>query len=357
MTVPLRHNRFATERENINRLSNGGFTNYPSTLSTVDNTSATRNASIAYQATDVIDKKLYTKVPFSMTVPPEAGGENIVGYWDIYGAAGKVEISPEDGGLVQTTPAGGNLAKVTFQEDGEIVLAQQIDDLQPFRGLSGFALSGHSFTGDVQVTFTVEAGGSALVNQTWQAATFGAHKRVSGEVLIDDPADLWVKVTIKGCRGDSVGLSGITLILGPAGYSIPFTSSLADRQIPAGLVIMYTGEVCPQGYRLLEGTESAMAVVSGAGDHGKIIGNDLHDHNDTLIVEDLEHDTPPPPFGALNSILGIKFHDYPPGSAFAFTPFPGEVPVQTLGTNHTHRINSTMEGVPPTFGIRFCVKI
>ena len=98
-----------------------------------------------------------------------------------------------------------------------------------------------------------------------------------------------------------------------------------------------------------------MAVVSGSELHGTTIGNDFHDHDGTLTVEGLEHDSAAPPPDALVLTRVQPFHNYP--SFAAFTPYAGEVGVEMLGATHTHRVNTRMEGVPPTFPVRFCERI
>jgi hypothetical protein len=369
--VPKQHLLLAGSRSRLNLVHNGGFTAYPGGLGVVEDTLAMRKGgSIAAAVTrrDLIDRRLYQPVSASFAIPADAGGESILGHWDVFGGPGAVEIAPIDSVSGRVLPAvgGGNVARISFTGAGTITLSQLITDPAPLRSQAlSLSYTGRSFAGQVVIDMIVLADGQELARLAQQSNTFGAYRRPQLSVSVPGTAEvIEVRLELAAGPGASVGLSGIAAFLGATGPVAPYTPSLVDLVIPSGTVVMWEGETCPAGYRSVPGSDGLQALLTGGpanfmsedGEASFAGGQDEHDRNpagaaDTLEVPlSTDHDTDVPlPFEAQTSIHGVEFGTQ--------SQYPGEKPVRALGVSHTHKIKSRMSAVPPCFPIRYCVKI
>ena len=366
--VPKLHILSANDRSRLNLLHNGGFTAYPAGLGVVQDTSAVRAGGLSVQRYDLVDKRLYQAVSASFQVPSEAGGESLLGHWDLYGGVGAVEIAPIDAstGRVITPAGGGNLARFSFTASGAITIAQVVTDPAPLRGQSiSVAYTGRSFDYTVVVKAQVWVDEVLLGESIQQSQTFGVRRRVQFDTQIPNTAKtIEVRVVLTAGPGCAVGLSGITAILGPTGPNTAYVPSVVDITIPSGTVILWEGDACPAGYSELPGSDPRRPLFTGgransvtAGAKARSTGGqDTHDHHPDGPEDCLEepltslHDTDTPiPFESQTSIHGVEYGTQ--------DQYPGEKPVEALGVAHTHHLKTAMTAVPPCFPVRYCVKI
>jgi len=367
--VPTYHNLAASSRSRLNLVSNGGFTAYSGGLGVVEDTLALRkggDAEVVRQ--DLIDKRLYQDVSASFSVPAEAGGENILGHWDIYGTDGALEVAPVDDQTDQVIPSqdGGNLMRVSFTSAGTITMDQRLEDTAPLRGqILSVTYTGRSFTQSVLVDAQVVVDGEVVSNLQQQSKTFGARRRPLFTATIPSTAkEVLIRFELSGGPGSAVGFAGIAVFLGDTGPTAAYTPSVADLTVSSGTVILWSGETCPAGYRTLPGSTERMALLTGgpanfmsAGGEATFTGGqDTHDHHPDGAADTLEapltsaHDTDTPiPFEKQTAVHGVEF-----GSQ---DQYPGEKPVYALGVEHTHKTRSDMTSIPPCFPVRYCVKI
>lgn len=366
--VPNQHLLQAGARSRLNLLHNGGFTAYPGGLGVVEDTLAMRKGGSGATRRDLVDRRLYRSVSASFAIPAEAGGESILGHWDIFGGPGAVEVAPVDSASGRVIPAvgGGNVARISFTGAGTITISQIITDPAPLRGQSlSLSYTGRSFAGQVVIDLVVLADGQELARLPQQSNTFGAYRRPQISMDVPGTAEVVeVRLELVAGPGASVGLSGIAAFLGATGPVAPYTPSIVDLVIPSGTVVMWEGDTCPAGYQTVPGSTGRQALLTGGpanfmsedGEASFDGGQDEHDHHPSGPGDALEtpldsaHDTDIPlPFESQTSVHGVAFGTQ--------SQYPGEKPVRALGISHTHKLKSRMTAVPPCFPIRYCVKI
>jgi hypothetical protein len=373
----------ANEQNNVNWVNNGGFVDYPAGLGLYEDTTS-NTLSIPAGATgsdidglrqfNLLDAKLYQTVNYSFISAPEAGKDNILGYWDIYGASASIEVAPAaDDGSVVTSIDGGNLVRISFPAAGTVTFDQEIADLKPFTGESAtLAISGRSFAKNVAITLSLVVDDVPMGVKLGQSQTFGRYRRLVSAVKIPVEAKKAVfRVEIVGTKGSSVGLSGAALFLGAIGPVARFTPSLPDLIIPSGTTFLVEGDVCPAGYRETSFSQDSMALLTSGQatlQGGELVyasGQDEHDHNpdgagdalDTPPSSEIHDSAPVLPLSEQVSIHGIPFGFDPGGTITGGNQFPNAKPAVVLGVEHTHRLSSNMTALPPTFPVRFCTKI
>ncbi len=343
-----------------NLLDNGAFTHYSGRQAVVTNDGAASSVPVV----DVVDLSHYGRVNHSVVL---GSVDSPVASWTTTGD-GSVTIAPQDeSGNQITSIDGGNVLKVTFSSDNTIVMSQELTDIKRLHGqVISVSLTGSTMVGRPTITASLRVDGQDSIVAVASAATFGSHRRIGGFAQVSDEAEqVEVVIEIDGCSGESVGLSGIMAAIGVAAGTLPFTSSLRDRVIPAGVVLLSAGSVCPPGY--VEVAKEQAAIVSGVAavqvDKGvpvRQVGSNYHDHTGgvraTLGDASDEAVETPIPLGATNTSLirGVTFGDYP--SNVPYAPYPGELPVDVLGPAHSHTVNTKMEALPPSFNLKFCQK-
>jgi hypothetical protein len=367
----------------VNRVNNGAFTAYPVPPKLhEDNSSDRRGLSsdstaseiVASKQFDLIDTRLFEPTRYSFSVPTEAGSENKLGYWDVYGLAGSLDIAPTDtSDNVYTSYDGGNIVRVSFSDGGDVFMDQTIEDLLPLSGQQvTSAISGRKFLKNTTVTFSLIADGKEVGSTSGQSGSFGSYRRMTRlDTVPAGTTTLVYRIKISGTPGAAVGLSGVSLVLGPTGPRMPFTPSLPDIVVPSGTTILVDGPMCPPGFRETAGSQEALALLTAGQaalttDSGALftVGTDTHDHNPESGVDALtkssneQHESatklPTTEQVAVHGpLFGADFNqdDEDQGT------FPGAVPVRVLGVEHTHLVRSEMAAVPPTFPLRFCTKI
>lgn len=347
----------------VNLLHNGDFTRYEQSLKLYQDIGEQRNGLY-----DLVDERLYFPVSKSFSIASEAGKENVIGHWDIWGVSGSIEIAPVDTTTGAVIPSfdGGNLIRVSFIDNGTINLDQDIADIAAIRGKRlSFAFSGRKFSKDVTIRLILLDQDEEIYSKSFSTTTFGKYRRVFDSVIAPSTlSSLKVRLALDGLVGASVGLSGLTAILGPTGPTIPYVPSIGDITIPSGTVILWGGDVCPSGYKVVNEGTDRMALTTGGPAYfrntdGTVFlsgGQDSHDHDPNGAVDGLDepstakHTTKTPiPNSAQATIHGIKFGEQP--------TFPGEKPVKALGIKHSHKLATKMNSAPPTFPMKFCVKL
>jgi hypothetical protein len=395
------YNSVAATSSAVNLLNNGAFTAYDIALVPVEDTSLNRRdfevadysvtpaiptvlSAVADENTrlfDVIDSRLYRESRIlSFIAPLTSGSENKVGYWDIYGPAA-VDVMPTDStGSIMTSRDGGNVLKISLAAAGVVYLEQPLSELEPLFGRTVTAsFSGRKISSSMKVTVSVIANGSELIAIQSNSQLFGAYRRLVGEVdLPERVTGAVLRIKLEGVGGSSIGLSGCSLVLG-AQTSVPYTPSLPDLAIPSGVVFMFVGATCPAGFAQSAEMTDRLALISGSsaplvnyvpfsgmGTDGPDVtifaGSDTHDHskNTTAAIDALgpastaRHQTDDTISTDTKVFVhGVQFDD----ALIATTHFTNEKPVKILGIDHTHLLQSDMEAVPPSFGVRFCRKI
>lgn len=360
--IPNTHTLFSGVADALNLLSNGGFTQYSERWRVLENTSTDRVAGSA----DVVDLDQYRmgQVGFISTE------SNHLGMWDISGVRCGLTVAPTrlDGTTI-TSNDGGNVLKLSFMENGEFVLTQTLHDVKRFNNVAlSVACSGIAIEGSPIVRLTVEVNGEDIDVAVASSNAFGTYRRFGDYITL--PAvvtSLKIKIKLVGCFGEEVCLSGVCAVLGHKTKVIPFSSSLIDRACPSGIVFMVAGDVCPSGYRD-HMPNPAMALVSGTKatqrfthEYVQSVGFDEHDHSSTRVdnirppVNTTVETTKPIVPSATRLAFGADFHRYP--TDIPFMPYPGELPVTLLGPNHSHKLRSRMTHIPPTFPVKFCIKL
>ena len=104
-------------------------------------------------------------------------------------------------------------------------------------------------------------------------------------------------------------------------------------------------------------TSGTKAFQSVDGEYVRELGQDEHSHHpeDSNPLAPPQNDiitTEIPLNSGVSPVSAVQFGAYDP-----YTPYPGEVPDQTLSRNHTHTLQTRMETAPPTFPVRYCAKL
>jgi hypothetical protein len=399
------YNAVANATNAINWLNNGSFTAYRAEMQPVEDLSLNRRnfevldtsgnpTVLTYtedentKRFDVLDVRLYkeTKV-LSFLAPEKAGSENIVGYWDIYGPAA-VDVMPLDAmGYTITSRDGGNVIKISLTKSGVVLIDQPLTDLEALSGrVVTLAFSGRKMTSALKVTMSVIANGTELSAIQANSQLFGDYRRLTGEVAMPERVtSAVVRFKLEGAGGSSVGLSGCSLVLG-AQARVPYTPSIPDLAVPSGIVFLIVGASCPSGFAQDAEMDNRLALVSGSAapvvshvpnliapeepEVFTVAGSDTHDHADTPTapVDTLSSASTDShitasliPADSQAAVHGVTFANpilfsTIPAASFV-GQFSNEKSANALGVDHTHRLSSNMEAVPPSFGVRFCRKI
>lgn len=365
--IPGQFSAPANSFARFNLLNNGGFTAFPTQREFVPNTDSNVGLGSNAAIYTLIDRRQYEPVSFSFAPAAEAGQENQLGSWDVYGVSASLEVAPKDATTEQPiiAPDGGNLLRINFSEKGSVFLEQQVEDIPALRGqLLTLAYSGRAFKGNVTIYARLLSGDEVLLEDRSDTSTFGGNRRTVRQVLVPvEVTTLRFQIELVGTVGAVCGLSSVVALLGPAGSSVAFVPSIADLVVPSGTVIMLVGDACPPGYQRADGGQEALLLgVTGqhalleAGQTIGLIGKDEHDHNpngalDTLSDPiDATHQTDAPiPFDSQDVVHTPLF-----GSE---AQFPGEKSADILGVAHTHSLNTKMVCVPPSFPVRICIKL
>lgn len=355
---PTRHNVTAGESSRINLINNGGFTNYVTGVEQLRDTAGDQFV--------LVDRKLYGPVHLAFDPPAEAGSENTLGYWDIYGGATGVEVAPVDAtGRLMPSLDGGNLLRAQFLATGTLFLEQEVGNIAGLRGQRlSVMFSGYAFEGAVRVAMVVLVDAEEHSRTEALSTSFGQYRRVGTSVTIPATAkQVTLRLELQGRSGTSVGLSGITALQGPSGALSRFVPSIADTAMPSNTVILYEGDTCPSGYRNVSPAEPIIGLLTGG--HAGVMGTatlttsggyDTHDHNPNQPNSALEPasadqhsvDTPMPKTG--QGLFFTKLFSETAQSA-------GEVPLIVLGTQHSHTLTSEMTSIPPSFPLVYCQKL
>lgn len=365
--VPKKYESSANDFSRFNLLSNGGFTGFSNTYKYVKNTNLSFG-SVVNLPTDYIDKRQYQAVSFSMQPATEPGSENKLGFWDVYGVKGSVEVAPKDSATGNVIPArdGGNYVRVVLNEKGSIFFDQDYADVAPLRGHPVMvAYSAAAAKGNVTLEMSLLDGDDVVFVQRNESSTFGVNSRVVREAQIPSTTtSLRFRLKLTGLVGSSCLISSVTSVLGPAGNTLPFVPSIEDTVVPAGTVILMEGDSCPPGYQdatagvpaMVLGTSGQHVWADEAGQAVTTLGSDTHDHNPngavdaTLPSSNQLHDTPDfIPEDSRATVRTPLFGSLP--------QFPGEKPAEVLGVAHTHKLRTQMGCVPPSFPVRICIKL
>lgn len=341
----------------INLLNNGGFTNFGRRWAAVPNTANFRSD----WAVDNLDMGLYARFGGAFR-----SGDNQLSGWDLSGVDAAFVVSPRDGeGFEITTPDPGNVLQLSFAEDGDVFLSQDLLDVKRLYGADlSFSFGGVFFNGKPEVALEVVVDGEPNPLMEVSAATFGRYRRLGAHTKLPAKvSSVQLRIRLTGCQGETVGLSGVMASLGSRSANTQFSSSLVDRVVPSGAVFMVVGESCPSGYVEM-GKEGSMVLTSGTkafqyvGDEAvRELGQPEHSHHpeDTDPLAETLRDaftTETPLTSGIVPVSAVQFADYTP-----YNPYPGEIPEQTLSRSHTHTIQTRMDSSPPTFPVRYCGKL
>lgn len=341
----------------INLLNNGGFTSYGRRWAAVPNTASFRSD----WAVDNLDMDLYARFGGAFR-----SGDNQLSGWDVSGAPAAFVISPRDReGFEVTTPDPGNVLQVSFVEDGDVFLSQDLSDVKRLYGVDiSFSFGGVFFEGKPEVALEVVVDEETTALMEVSAATFGRYRRLGAHIKLPAKVStVQLRIRLTGCKGETVGLSGVMASLGSRSANTQFSSSLTDRVVPAGAVFMVVGESCPSGYVDM-GKEGSMVLTSGTKSFQYVgqeavrgLGQNEHSHHpddDDPLAEPLRDTftTETPLTSGVVPVRAVQFGDYTP-----YNPYPGEIPEQTLSRSHTHTVQTRMDSAPPTFPVRYCGKL
>jgi len=355
------HNLFTPLDGRLNLVNNGGFTATTERFQPRVNTAAGRIPA----TTDLVDVSVYRQHSTGFVVPDN----QFLGAWSFSGARCAATVNPSDvKGNAITSPDGGHMLKLSFIENGELVMEQVFDDLKRFEGVTlSIACSGMHIEGSPVVKLMVAINGDDINVTTVSAAALGNHRRFGDYIKLPDSlTGFSLKIKIVGNLGEELCLGGVCAVMGHSTKIPPYTSSLLDRVLPPGIVFMVEGTTCPPGFSPLP--EPRMALVSGTKniqhvEHTAttVLGFDTHDHSTERVdairkpVATLSETTAPLAPTQTKLVMGADFHRYP--ATVAFAPYTGELPVTVLGPNHTHKLQTQMPHIPPVFPITYCVKL
>lgn len=354
------HFQHASQGVFYNLLDNGAFTHHASREVPLNNTSE----AFIGDVTSLVDLEKYKLGNLTITT-----GQPGIGSWVFSGAPCNLTIAPTDSaGNIITSVDGGNLLRILFNEDGTLEMAQSLPDPSRFSGVAcTIAMTGVNFQGRATVSVVLVENDVETVVVAAGSSTFGNYRRLGASYTFGpDVTSVKVIIRIEGCDGEALGLSGIVAGLGVSGGNLPYVSSLKDRVLQPGTVIMFAGDACPPEY--IEVANEAMALVSGVksvvenfGGPGRNFGNDEHDHVDNVnaLVDSAsdERVETTRPIDVRQSVptRGIPFGEWP--ASIPFVPFQGELPFEVLGPAHSHTMSTKMNGLPPTFPMKFCQKL
>lgn len=351
------HTLHTPQPAGINLLDNGGFTRYGRRWAAVPNTGTFRSR----WAVDNLDMDLYARRGSAF----RSDDDQLSG-WDVEGTSVALTVSPRDvEGFEITTPDPGNVLQVSFLADGDAFLSQDLVDVKRLYGADlSISLGGVFIKGKPEVALEILIDGEVTSLVEVSAAAFGQYRRVGAHTALPAKVStVGIRIRITGCAGEAVGLCGVMAALGARSANTQFSSSLADRVVPAGAVFMVIGESCPSGYVEM-GKEGSLVLTSGTksfqyvgADAVRELGQPEHSHHpedsDPLAEPIRDTFTTETPLNSgIAPVTAVQFGDYLP-----YNPYPGEVPDQTLSRSHSHTIQTRMESAPPTFPVRYCGKL
>lgn len=347
---PKEINLLAGSGSRTNLVNNGDFTGYNAGLKLVQNTGFSLDAH-----PQLIDERQYRAVPYSFSTPSEAGTPYL-GYWDIYGAAGSVDVAPDG----REAYDGGNYAVFSFLEGGSITIEQDLAaPLSIADAVITASIGGISGEGAVGVNLELMkrgaspfvAGTTSTITGEWEsvAATyvastsFGAHRRVHVSATMPAAQAYRLRITLVGHAGASVGLSGITVAHGGPGR---YVKSVADTALPSNTVILHEGPSCPPGFLEVASGRNVLLTTGhpmrSGGDYTADGGSDTHTHS---------IDGAPVSSGPANTTTAsVKLFS-------EVSKHPGEKPVKVLSAAHEHELDTEMTSIPPSFGLLVCRKL
>lgn len=244
----------ATTKHAVNRLINGGFYRV---LLPIDET-LVETINSADQPYSAVENRENQATSPSYRIPTDRPKETAIANWYIYGASGSVDIRPKDPdrgntpvrGLHGPTPA-----RVTFFEDGEIVIEQDIDE---FWGLldRDLTLSYFMAQGNGTIDVTVEAvyGSESSDVETLDAntsKTFPTGGLRKAQFTPPYDADqMTIRIRLGGNPDDSVYLGEFMLQLGKVAKP-RFTDDIAADERPRSSIVFFVGDEVPPGYVLV----------------------------------------------------------------------------------------------------------
>jgi hypothetical protein len=371
----------ADDSSAINWINNGLFMFYDQSLAVVEDTGLTRcgadkNAITPTKVTrefDVLDPTFYKKTTFSFKIA-ENGHQELISGWKFSGN-GVVTVNPVENGTIVPSFDGGNLLVINGTQSGTITMDQEIEYFYPLLGSEiTLALGGRKVAGLVKVELQLLVDDAVVHQISTQSQFFGSYRRFSSYgkcPKTGKTAKIRIKLTGSGFW--SVGLSGITLLMG-AMTSYTAVPSLTDLLIPKGTTFLTLGDACPSGYQEIA-TDHMALVTSGPANFLQQTtdalgvtrfeletegGHDVHDHNPDGQIDALDEPSGDRHVGPVSVpddgyalIHGVPYHLT--GTVTSW--FPHDRPTVTLSVDHSHSLTSEMAAVPPNFRVKYCKKL
>jgi len=180
-----------------------------------------------------------------------------VGNWSISAdseEAGAVDFDPIDivTGVRRRSYDSGHLLRITFYKDATVTLEQEIDVINQFRGMPAtFAFSATKIEGEVKVWPEYDFGSKTDESFPFFASQIGSYRRVM-HAIEECPLDMEkivVRLKVRGRRGYSMGVAGLSFALGRFDLSLPYSENPGDVALPRGAVILWEGDEIPAGFR------------------------------------------------------------------------------------------------------------
>lgn len=140
---------------------------------------------------------------------------------------------------------GGNVAVFSFDASGDVIIEQDIDYFNEFYlQKATCAFSMYNVSGSVHCKYYI-------VTDKEEVAVFGtyaniANPRYRGVAVTDCSGDmdkLTIRIVLSGLAGDSVGISGVSFVLGQILPYCPYSQSYVETALPSGAVLLFDGDV------------------------------------------------------------------------------------------------------------------
>lgn len=340
-----------------NAINNGGFTAFKIALESHKRDSLY----------DVIDPRLYRRVSTSFNIPTAAGTENFLGYWDIFGVASSVVVNPITFlGDSVLSPDGGNVIEMRLSQTGKVQMAQAFPSVAALRNRSiSVTLSTRKGVGSLKLSAYIKTDTTTLPLISTQTSATSTFRRFNGTTLVPfNTKTAELVIEFSGSSGASAYLAAVAVAFDASGAPVPFTPSTSDIAVPSGTVFLFTGTGVVPGFQdITEGQNCLICLVPGTGaivaSDGSIVsvaGSDTHDHDPARTQDTLEENKAAAHF--TDSIVPeedqVSVHTDIYGTV---QKYPKEQPVTVLGINHTHKLDSSMTSIPPSFPVRILKKI
>lgn len=371
----------ADDSSAINWINNGLFMFYDQSMAVVEDTGFTRcgadkNLAVPTKVTrefDVLDPTYYKKTTFSFKIS-ENSTKELVSSWKFSGE-GVVIINPIENGTTIPSFDGGNLLVINGTQSGSITMDQDIEYFYPLLNSDiTIAFGGRKINGLVKVEVQLLMDDTVVHQISTQSQFFGSYRRFSSYGKCPKTAkSAKIRVKLTGSGSWSVGLSGISLLLG-AMTSYTAVPSLADQLIPKGITFLTLGDACPAGYQEIATDHMALTTSGPANFLQQTTdslgvtrfeletegGNDYHDHNPDGQIDALDEPSGDRHVGSLSVpddgyalIHGVPYHLT--GTVTSW--FPHDRPTVTLSVEHSHSLTSKMPAVPANFRVKYCKKL